>query len=357
MYLKKNDPMLFKKIYKVLGSKDYINFKLTGNIATDFSYASGIGIYNLKEKKLDNNLLKISGIKKDIFPEIFPSGKIIGEVKKDIAQQLGLKEGTKVFCGGVDNACMALGSVSDRKGGVYLSLGSSAWIALNTDKPIIDSSLKPYTFVHINDEIFTSAYSIFSAGSSIRWVKDNLFSEIANKKNAFELIDEFAKKAEVGSGGMIFNPSLAGGTLQDKKKDIRGAFLGIRLKTNKNEIARAALEGVTLNLKFVLNLLEKKADIGKELLICGGGSKSPFWMQIFADIFNMTVYKTDIDQGAASLGAALIVAKGLGLIKKYSYVEKVHTNKKIYRPNPKTVEEYKKIYKKFKKSLDLLAAF
>ncbi|MGB4609638.1 MAG: FGGY-family carbohydrate kinase [Saccharofermentanales bacterium] len=357
MWLKDNQPDIFKQIYKILGSKDYINYRLTGNFYTDHSYASGFGVYNLNENKLEKQFLDVAGIPEAIFPEIVNSHFIVGKITKEAAKLTGLPEGTSVACGGVDNACMALGAVGAEEGAVYLSLGSSSWIAVNSEKPMLDYKTKPYVFVHIQENMYTSAYSIFSAGSSLTWVRDTICQEIEDTKNAYRIIDELALQSPPGSNDVVFNPSLAGGTSQDKSVNIRGAYLGLGLGTSKSDILRATLEGIAMNLKLSYNQIAEKVELSKNLLICGGGSKSKIWLQMFADIFNVNIIKTNIDQDAASLGAAAISAKAMGLWDDYSQIKQLHQVEHTLSPDINNSGKYNLLEKRFTYIAEMLSDY
>ena len=247
----------------------------------DFSYASGTGIYDLKGWKYDPDFIKASGIPAEVWPEIVPSTEVIGEVCPDIADLLGLGLGVKVVAGGVDNSCMALGAKNIRDGRVYTSLGSSAWIAVSAEEPVLDKNYKPYVFAHVIPNMFTSAVSIFSAGTSFTWVKDNICEDLIAESNAtnqdvYSLMNEVAEKAPVGSNKLLFNPSLAGGTSQDASVHIRGAYIGLDLKHGKPELIRAAMEGIAMNLRLRLDLLRKYTKIGRRDSVCGWGRQEPF---------------------------------------------------------------------------------
>jgi len=346
MWLKKHHNEIFSNIYKVLGSKDYINFKLTGKIFTDNSYASGTGAYNLTGGCFDNRFLDAAELPDDIFPEIVESHRIIGTLLPDVAKALGLSESVCVVCGGVDNACMALGAVGADEGGCYLSLGSSSWIAVNSSKPVLHPTQKPYVFAHIEPGMFTSAFSIFSGGSSLKWVCQQVCRDLPKDK-IYEIVGELAKAVPIGSRGVLFNPSLAGGTSQDKSPHIRGAFLNLSLGTTRDEMLRATMEGIALNLKMTLLNLKEHIVLSEELLFCGGGSKSPFWIQMFADIFDMHILKTNIDQDAASFGAAAIAFVALGMWKDYSPVPGKHKIEKETFPIPDNVRQYSQVFPRF----------
>lgn len=345
MWLKKHDKNIFSKIHKVLGSKDYINMMLTGELYTDYSYASGSGAYDLKSGRFNEDFLEAAGIPISIFPEIIHSHQIIGSLTKEAANELGLSTNTKVTCGGVDNACMALGAVGGEEGRCYTSLGSSSWIAVNSKEPVLDCQKKPYVFAHLEEGMFTSAFSIFSGGGSLRWVRDQICRDVLleGTDDTYEKIGKLAAAVPIGSGGVIFNPSLAGGTSQDKSIHIRGAFLNLSLGSTRSEMLRAAMEGIAMNLRLSLDNLKERVKLSDEMLFCGGGSKSTFWMQMFADIFEMAILKTNIDQDAASLGAAAAAFRAMGLWKDYSPILKIHVQENRNEPIPENVKLYRNI--------------
>lgn len=360
MWYRNHEPEMFQRVHKILGTKDYINFKLTGAMKIDFSYASGTGIYDLKGWKYDPDFIKASGIPAEVWPEIVPSTEVIGEVCPDIADLLGLGLGVKVVCGGVDNSCMALGAKNIRDGRVYTSLGSSAWIAVSAEEPVLDKNYKPYVFAHVIPNMFTSAVSIFSAGTSFTWVKDNLCEDLIAESNAtnqdvYSLMNEVAKKAPVGSNKLLFNPSLAGGTSQDASVHIRGAYIGLDLKHGKPELIRAAMEGIAMNLRLRLDLLRKYTKLEDEILFVGGGAKSRFYLGIFADAFNTRILKTNIDQDAGALGAAAIAAVGCGLWDSFDRIDAIHKMVEFVEPNKENNCKYEKLLPVFDLAADYQA--
>ena len=174
MWYRDNEPEMFRNIRTIIGSKDWVNMRLTGRIVTDFSYASGSGIYSLLGWKYEQEFIRASGLSESLFPQIVPSTEIVGTLTASASEALGLPRSVKVACGGVDNSCMALGARNTREGRVYTSLGSSAWIAVSSSKPVLDLKTKPYVFTHVMPGMFTSAVSIFAAGRSFRWLRDVL---------------------------------------------------------------------------------------------------------------------------------------------------------------------------------------
>jgi xylulokinase len=348
LWYRDNEPDVYSRIHKVIGTKDYINYKLTGKIKTDYSYASGCGVYDLKSWGYSPELIKASGLDESIFPEIVPSTEILGELTQEAAESMGLAKKTKVAAGGVDNSCMALGARNIASGRVYLSLGSSAWIAVSADEPVLDADSRPFVFTHVMPGMFTSAVSIFSAGNSFRWLRDNIFPDLIAEaaktgKDVYQLMTELAETSPVGANKLLFNPSLAGGSSQEPTPEIRGAFSGIDLGHTRGDLARAGMEGIALNLAGVLQVLKGFITLSDEMVIVGGGSKSDLWRQIFADAFEKKVVKTNIGEEAGSLGAAALAAIGCGLWKDFSKVDEIHRIEDVKEPIPENTAIYKKL--------------
>lgn len=360
MWYKNNEPDIFNKTYKILGTKDYINYKLTGEMKTDFSYASGSGMYNLKNWNYEKDFINASGIPARMLPDIIPSTSVLGEISTEAAGIMGLNINVKVVCGGVDNSCMALGAKNIEDGRVYTSLGSSAWIAVSSEQPVLDLKAKPYVFAHVIPNMFTSAVSIFSAGTSFTWIRDNICEDLIVKakkenKDTFSLMDTLADEAPVGSNKLLFNPSLAGGTSQDASVNLRGAYMGIDLKHGKSELIRSCMEGIAMNLRLRLDVLKKYCNLQQEMLLVGGGSKSALYRRIFADVYNMKIIKTNIDQDAGSLGAAAIAAVGCGIWEDFSRIDEIHIVKEVIEPDKENNLKYEKLLPVFEYAADCQA--
>jgi xylulokinase len=253
-----------------------------------------------------------------------------------------------VACGGVDNSCMALGARNTADGMVYTSLGSSCWIAVSSRTPVLDPRDKPYVFTHVVPELFTSAVSIFSGGGSFRWIRDTvLCASGSNGRDPYEVMTEMAASSPVGANKLLFNPSLAGGGSQEASPNIRGCFAGIDLRHTKADLVRAGMEGIAMNLGAVLEVLRRYVLLSDEMLIVGGWSKSALWRQIFADVYGMRIVKTNIDQEAASLGAAAVAAVGAGLWKGFDPIDEIHRVTSVETPIESNAAVYRKLMPAF----------
>lgn len=352
MWYRDQEPEMFRRVRWLLGSKDYVNLRLTGRAATDFSYASGSGVYDLRRWAYAEEFIAASGLPRGVFPEILPSTAILGLLTGEAAGLLGLRQGLPVACGGVDNSCMALGARNLADGRVYTSLGSSSWIAVSSREPVLDFAKKPYVFTHVVPGLFTSAVSIFAGGSSFRWTRDVLLglrAEALGGRDPYEVMNEMAARAPIGANRLLFNPSLAGGSSQEPSPDIRGGFFGIDLRHTRDDLVRAVMEGVALNLGAVLGILRGYVRLEDEMLLVGGGSRSALWRQIFADVYGMRVLKTSVDQDAASLGAAAVAAVGVGLWSDFAPVDRVHATEAVHAPRPEAVRAYARLMPVFER--------
>ncbi|MHC4178852.1 MAG: xylulokinase [Planctomycetota bacterium] len=355
IWYRDNEPEMFARIDKVVGTKDFINYKLTGQIKTDYSYASGSGVYDLLAWGYSDELIAASELPREMFPQIVPSTEILGELSSEAAEELGLPRGVKVACGGVDNSCMALGAKNIAEGRTYASLGSSSWIAVSSEQPVLDERTKPYVFTHVIPGMFTSAFGVFSTGTSLKWVRDQMCPNLVEQaeqegRDPYDVLTALAATSPPGAKKLMFNPSMAGGSSLDPSPHIRGAFLGLDLGHTQVDVVRAALEGIALNLRVVLDELRRLCRVGDEMVAVGGGSKSRLWRQIFADALDVRVVKTNVGQEAGSLGAAAVAAVGAGLWQDFNRIDQVHQTEAVATPDPKNAQVYEKLLPVFRRA-------
>lgn len=350
MWYRDNEPEIYREAAKFLGSKDLCNFLLTGNMRTDHSYASGSGVYSLKERRYLPEYLAAAGIDADKLPEIIDSDAVVGTLTSDAARLLGLMENVRVVCGGVDNSCMALGARGIANNRVYMSLGSSAWIAVVADKPVLDFKYKPFVFAHVIPNMYASATSIFAACTSMRWARENLCPDLVQAEaegkigDAYIVMNEMTARSPIGAKKLLFNPCLSGGSMIEEDPNIVGGFVGLNMSHNRDDMMRAVMEGITYNLRYALEILKGYNPDISEMLMVGGGSKSPLWRQMFADVMHLTTIKTAVDQDAASLGAAALALKGIGLWSDYSRIDELHVLEAKCLPDAEKGALYDEMY-------------
>jgi xylulokinase len=355
MWMKKYQPEVFEKTAFVLGSKDFINYKFTGVAATDHSYASGCGVFDLHTLSYRDDFIAAAELSRQMFIEPGESHEFVGVVTGVAAGESGLNPGTQVFCGGVDNACMALGTTGMGNGRVYTSLGSSAWIAVSSRSPVLDVKKLPFVFAHVEKGVYTSGVSIFAAGSAFRWAQEVFCNDLSGG-DVYEQMSKLAAQAAIGANGVLFNPSMAGGSSQEPSLSLQGGFFGLKLSTTRSDVLRSIMEGVALSLATTcLPIIAPWIDTGDPMVLCGGGAKSALWIQIFADVFNQEVAITNVDQDAASLGAAAIALRGVGFWKDYKPLDGLSKVLISYSPIDDHVKRYAHLAGQFKQWTRALA--
>ena len=341
MWFRKHEPDWFAKVDTVLGTKDYVNFRLTGEKATDNSYASGTGIYDLAGRKYSEEFIAASGLAPSLFPRIVPSTQVIGTLLPSAADELGVPRTAQVVCGGVDNSCMALGAGAYEEGRAYNSLGSSSWIAVSSARPVLDAKTRPYVFDHVVPGQYASALAIFSAGTSHAWLKDVLGLDYAQ-------MDALAESAGPLAHGLLFNPALAGGSSLDLTPEMRGGFANLDLRHTRADMVRAVMEGVAFGLRQALDGLREKVCVAEPLVLVGGGAKPPLWRQIYADIYGADVVRSPVGQQCAALGAAALAAVGTGLWPDFSLVGRLASGGELTAPDPSRAAAYAAAYARYR---------
>ena len=335
MWFRDHEPEMFKQIAIVLGTKDYINYKLTGVCATDQSYASGSGVYDLKARAYSARLIDASGLPASIFAKIVPSTQVLGTLTPEAAQALGLPQSVKVVAGGVDNSCMSLGAGAFRDGRAYNSLGSSSWIAVSSAQPLLDDVKRSYVFDHVVPGQYVSALAIFSAGTAFNWVKGVMAKELSYKE-----IDAESATSPVGSNGVFFIPTLSG----PKGK---GGFVGLELRHTRADLLRATQEGIAFGLRNVLTELKKLVEVKEPLILVGGGANAAFTRQLYADVYNIEIMRTSIGQQCAALGAAVLAGIGTGVWKDFSVMDTFVRPAERHQPDAPVAQQYKELFKRF----------
>lgn len=349
MWLRDHMPELYRETACFLGSKDYINFMLTGVMATDPSYASGSGVYDLRVGAYNTDFLKTAGISPQKLPEILPSHAVIGYVTPEAAETLSVCPGIPVVAGGVDNACMTLGAGCWRPGDAYASLGSSAWITVCSDKPAVSYETRLYTFAHCVDGMYIPSAGIFASGFALDWMRNTLHLGMNGAENSYTTLRTLAESAPAGANGLLFVPNLAGGSSFDPSPDVRGLLAGLDLIHTEADVVRAVYEGIAMHLRCAYDALAVYSPVRQMLRLVGGGAKCDAWRQIYASVFGLPVQKTAVVQDAASLGAAALAAKGTGLWADYSTLDILHTSGEITYPREDTADLYRELLARYKK--------
>ncbi len=351
MWIKDNEPEVYENTYKTLNAKDFIVFRLTGQFYTEPSDATSNDCFDLKAGKWSERILEIAGIDGDKFPEVRPSTFVAGGVTEQAAQQCGLAVGTPVVLGGGDGLCANIGAGSYKVGRTFSYVGSSSWIATTSEQPLIDEEMRTITWAHIVPGLFSPNGTMQTAGGSYSWLKNTictLETEIALRdgRSPYEIINEEIESSVPGSNGIVFLPYLLGERAPRWNVDAKGAFLGLKMQNTRADMLRSVMEGVTMNLSVILDVLRSQVDI-QEILVIGGGAKGSVWRQMMADIYGVKIKVPRLLEEATSMGAAITGGVGVGLFKGFEVIDDFLEMDCEHSPDPKVESAYcesKKIF-------------
>jgi xylulokinase len=307
LWLRANEPEHFARVRHVLFPKDYLNFALTGVVASEPSDASGSGAMNIHTQQWDDEIIAALDLPRQVFPALHSSSGVVGHVTGDWARNAGLKAGIPVVAGAGDNAgaAIGLGISSTRLGLGSLSLGTSGVILVPTDTAKPEAEGRVHLFCHADGGYFFLGVTLAAAGS-LQWMRDTL----APTASFDELMLE-ASAVPSGSEGAVFMPYLAGERSPYLDPNLRGAWLGLSLAHGRGHMTRALLEGVAFSLRDTLEVIKPLARLEKALTV-GGGSRSELWEGIVANALGISLEKPALEEGPAR-GAAILGLVGAGV--------------------------------------------
>ena len=349
LWVRDNQPEIYCRIGKVLQAKDYAAFLLTGVLATDYSDASGTQVFDLVGRRWATDVLGALDLPAELFPPAYPSTTVIGQVTAEAAVATGLLAGTPVVIGGGDGACATVGAGSVEEGDAYTYVGSSAWIALTSRRPILDPQRRTFTFAHLHPDLYFPAGSMQCAGGAYGWLERLLRGE-DSEATLYEAMDAQAAAVPAGAKGILFLPHLLGERSPYWNPLARGSFLGLAMSHGRAEMARAVLEGVALNLRLILDALRAQGIQVAGMRLIGGGARSPIWRQILADIFDLPILVPTLSAEATAIGAAIAGGVGVGLFPDFSVARRLVPVKETERPNPAVFDRYMTLYRLFQDS-------
>ncbi|MGQ9515200.1 MAG: xylulokinase [Thermoproteota archaeon] len=354
LWLRSEKPNIYRSAYRFLQAKDYVVCRLTGNFCTDYSDASLSGMFDIKRRKWAYPMLDELGIDKEKLPEAHASMNVVGEVRAGVAEDVGLKKGTPVVIGGGDGPCAAVGAGVVRSGSAYIYLGASSWIAVCSEKPLLDPKMRIFNQWHLDPEMVSPTGTMQTAGNSYRWLRDEICTEekeIATKAgiDPYFVMDSEARRVKLGSEKVIFLPYLMGERSPWWNPNARGVFFGLALGHTRKNLIRAVLEGVGFNLKIILDALQETGHKIKRIVAIGGGARSTFWRKMLADIFNKKVAISQYPEEATSIGAAIAGGVGIGCYKNFLVAEKLVRIVKEDLPEIKNHRRYLKYHKFFER--------
>ena len=343
LWLRKHEPALYGDIHKLVNPQAILLRALGAEEVTIDPTDGGWWLsHDSATLELDPELVEVFDLNTDFFPRFCAPGEQVGKVTLDVAERTGLKAGTPIWQGAVDQCCAALGAGnygSPETG--TMCMGTAGVIMMYSDVPIPDP-LGRYPVIHFPGGGYVSEIGVRVAASAFRWVRDMLYpSEDLNRNDIYQRMDMEAAGVPIGSNGVCFLPLMAGSAYPKADESIRGGWIGTSLGTKRPALVRAALEGICYEMRQVL---EESGQKFASIRLLGGAARSGLWNQMQADVYGCPV-ETIASQEASALGAVMIAACGAGLYTslKDAVCGMTHI-KHRYEPNMDNAGRYRESY-------------
>ncbi len=348
-WIREHLPEVYAQTSCFLTAKDYLNFRFTGAQYIDFSEASGSFLFSWKRRAWDPDLLVLFGIEEEKLPPVVPSSLVVGGLRKELADELGLPQGLPVVCGAGDMLCLLLGGGMIEKGRSCDVTGTAADVSVYLPEPLLSPRLMN---LHHAVDGWISFGILDSGGGSMKWLRDALY-RWDSKLLSYAQIDEEARQVPPGADGLLFFPYLLGERLFGSPW-ARGVFLGLLPHHHRGHFARAVMEGVCFDLKMSLEEIERLSGrtIARMYAI-GGGAKSDLWCQIKADVYEKEIVTLQETEGGI-MGAAMLAFSGATGEEVSSIGGRWLHEKKWYTPSPESASLYRRQYLLFREFHGLL---
>ena len=377
-WIRENEPEVFKKIYKWMDAKDYLVCRMTGEfkMSEDSAYLTLLYDSRPGKRGFSRAMCKMLNVDYDHMPEVCKSTDRVGGLTEKAAAELGLLVGTPVFSGGGDVSLTGVGAGAVLPGDTHAYVGTSGWMAGVIEKQKLDVATMVASVIGVNPKNYVCIAEMETAGKCLEWARDRIgLDEIglyrdykysyqypeSIQKNIYDYMMDTIKDVPAGSRGVIFTPWLHGERCPFEDGNARGMFFNLGLEDDERTLIHAVIEGICLHLRWQLIAMEKLMKTSSTIKFVGGGALSPLTCQILSDVLNRRVETIENPQNVGAVGAAAVMAVGLGLADSIEEVKDIIPIAAFYEPNPENVKVYDKIFPVFqglfknnKKAFDIL---
>jgi len=337
-WLRKNAPETFASARYFLFVNDFIIHRLTGHLCMDPSDAGITQLYNIAEGQWDKRMLEIAGIEPGQLSPVRNSGTVVDKLTAKAGMETGLSRSVLVVNGAHDQYCAALGAGVLQSGDVMLSCGT-AWVILGVMERL---KLDPKRLLSISPHVIPNKWgalrSMGAVGASMEWFLDN-FPFNGDRHELYETLNRCVEEVSVGSKGLMFFPPSGG-----YGRGTRGGFIGLSISHSRSDMARSIMEGITYDLRWTTEDVQKAGIESKKLKMVGGAASSPIWPKIVADITHIPVTLPSTTQ-AASFGAAMLAGVGSGIFPSpVSAYQMLSGRETLLEPDQKNCNKYDELF-------------
>ena len=341
LWMKEQEPQVFREVRCFVLPKDYIRFKLTGIAATDVSDAAGTLLFDVTKGVWSSEILEAFSISPSILPKVGIPQEKAGYVTKQASKETHLPAGIPCVYGGADQVMQAIGNGIVRPGEVSVTIGTGGQLLSILDAPLIDKTYSSHCFNFVGRDSWYFLGASLNGGYTLKWIR-----KILGDAESYPEIDRIAEKVPAGSGRLLFLPYLNGERTPYMDSNASGIFIGLQNYHTRAHIYRAVMEGITFAMKDCMHvLMDNLTTPVKYVVSSGGASTSQFWLQMEADVFGLPVYVSAMRE-QASVGAAITAGVGVGLFDSFQNAckEITHWKPEPIQPCADSVEKYKNFY-------------
>ena len=360
LWLKEERPDLWKRTWKLLDCKEYIVYKLTGRVATDYHGASVYFLFDPQRKTWSQPACDRLGIPVEMLPEALPCTQVVGEVTPEAARATGLLPGTPVVICAGDVAVAQSGSGANGVGKAHLSVGTATWIGLSIAS-FVNDPVKPFWGLnHIDPVRWILAGEMETGGGALMWFRDVFCQEEARQAeqvglSTYQLLSQMVDSVDPGSDRLLFAPWLSGERAPVLDHYARGAWVGLTLSHTKAHLARSVMEGVAYHMRWICESIEALGLRIGPLHAIGGGSTSAVWTQILSDVMGRPLHIVEHPLEAGAMGAALTVAVGMGVYPSMDALDELIRIDHTVEPRPAVERRYASLYQRYRQVYEALA--
>ena len=344
IWLKENEPDIYRRARWFLNIKDYLYGRLTGRFGyTDYSDASLTTALDLSRRQWAAELLRDLKLDVERMPVLLKGHDITGKITREVYRQTGLLPGTPVAIGGGDGACTTRGSGVSQPGSAYCYIGSSAWVAQLLDHPVFDPKARIFSWVDMNGEDYHVCGTVQCGAAAFDWALNN-FMSCDGKTADISIVENMARQVAPGAEGVLFLPTLMGWRTPYWDPNTRGCLMGFSLYHDQRHIARAVYEGIAFALNSCAEVMAECGAPMRTLMLTGGGARSGLWPDMIASIFGIPTQVHRTPGESTSLGAAIAAGVGVGLFNDYSDAANIVSARSTHPVNLQWQETYRKVY-------------
>lgn len=333
-WVRDNERDLYDAAHTAIAPKDYIRYRLTGLLASEPTDLGATLVFDIHTGGPAERILDAVGLRADLLPEWMPSLRIAGEITSSAATATGLAPGTPVAAGGSDQAMAALALGLNDPGRAAVAISSGGTVIKPTRLPL-DAAIGIHVMPHAVAGTWLAMGVVLSAGLGIDWLTTRLFGN-ERDPSVIERIMTEAGTIAPGAEGLLFSANLGGTRTPVVDTELRASIIGLGFQHGQAHVARAMVEGVCIELSRSLETMTASGESIRDLIISGGGARSPLWRQTLSDVTGRPVHvSADVDHSA--LGAAFAGAIALGEELFVDFAGLIHST--VY-PDPNRVELY-----------------